>query len=166
MERNVGTAFAVSPDHLVTAAHVCDIETKGPVPIEINNINPEFIFVWRESDLCLLRVDDHGVKPLPVRWHPVKFGEHVWIFGSPLGISNILTTGYASDEVTLELGDYSGDRLKLAAHAYPGNSGGPVIDDQGRVIGVLVAGTPAYTQISYAATLRSLQLLLREGLRR
>lgn len=83
------------------------------------------------NDLALLRVpaevgpplrQDADVQPQP------RVGQTLMLVGSPYGLENTVTTGIVS-RVTYN-----------DAAANPGNSGGPAVDQQGRVVGVLLSG--------------------------
>src|SRR5476649_1370449 len=83
-------------------------------------------------DLASITVDASDLTPVDVRDpHDIRVGELVVAFGHPLGVSNVLTTGIAyaahGPDSRLVRAD-----LQLA----PGNSGGPLADAQGRVIGI------------------------------
>jgi S1-C subfamily serine protease len=88
------------------------------------------------DDLAVIRMDGRpaGAAPLwqqPSR-QPPAVGDQVLLVGSPFGLSGTVTTGVVS-RVTRKL-------LQTDAAANPGNSGGPAVDKQGRIVGVLVAG--------------------------
>ena len=150
---NIGTAFAVTPDLVATAAHVCDSDR----PMFIKTFPAEIEALDRGEDLCLLRVNSHGLRVMQLRRYAPEFGEHLYVFGGPIGKPNILTEGYASDRVWLPLGEYSGYRVKMSVPAFGGNSGGPVLDDNGRVVGVLVAGFRQYPILTYSARIEKLR---------
>jgi serine protease Do len=63
---------------------------------------------------------------------PPRTGDELLLLGSPYGLQGTVTTGIVS-RVTKKY-------IQTDAAANPGNSGGPAIDKQGRVVGVLVAG--------------------------
>ena len=64
-----------------------------------------------------------------------KIGDSVLVVGAPLGLEDTVTSGIVSARRTENGHDY----LQFSAPISPGNSGGPVVDDQGRVIGTAVA---------------------------
>jgi S1-C subfamily serine protease len=88
------------------------------------------------NDLALIRMNGRaaGAEPLwqsPRREAPAV-GDQVLLVGSPFGLSGTVTTGVVS-RVTPKV-------VQTDAAANPGNSGGPAVDKQGRIVGVLVAG--------------------------
>ena len=67
-------------------------------------------------------------------------GEPVFVIGNPLGLEHTLTTGIVSARRT-----YEGKKwIQMSAPISPGNSGGPVFDGKGKVIGVATAVIHGY----------------------
>jgi S1-C subfamily serine protease len=137
----LGTAFAAwrapGGTYLITADHVVD-GYAGTVSIEKPGGSWEGTVVRRDAknDLALVLVDGNpqGAPPLwqkPKRLAP-RVGDRLVLAGSPYGLGGTITTGIVS-RVTRRM-------IQTDAAANPGNSGGPAIDQQGRVVGVLLAG--------------------------
>jgi serine protease Do len=96
----------------------------------------ELTAVDPKHDLALILMDGKPAGAAPL-WQvpytaPPAVGDQVLLVGSPYGLEGTVTTGIVS-RVTKKL-------IQTDAAANPGNSGGPAIDKQGRVVGVLVAG--------------------------
>src|SRR5581483_6828343 len=89
-----------------------------------------------KNDLAVIRLDGRPAGAAPLWQKPVKappaVGDQLLLVGSPFGLSGTVTTGVVS-RVTKEL-------VQTDAAANPGNSGGPAVDKQGNVVGVLVSG--------------------------
>jgi serine protease Do len=84
-------------------------------------------------DLALLRIDAHGLPAAAVRDPAeIRAGEVLVAVGHPLGIPNALTMGIAHAAVTEGSRRFVQADLRLA----PGNSGGPLADVHGRVVGI------------------------------
>jgi S1-C subfamily serine protease len=88
------------------------------------------------NDLAVVRMDGRPAGAAALWQRPTKrppaVGDQVLLVGSPFGLSGTVTTGVVS-RVTKKL-------VQTDAAANPGNSGGPAVDKQGNVVGVLVAG--------------------------
>lgn len=136
-----GTAFVawrgVDGTYLITAAHVV-AGHDGPVTLarKRGEWEGEIVRRDRKNDLALLRVEGRpdGAPPLwqkPLRAKP-RTGEQLLLVGSPYGLSGTVTTGIVS-RVTRRM-------IQTDAAANPGNSGGPVVNRKGRLVGVLLAG--------------------------
>src|SRR5262249_5641337 len=105
--------------------------------------------VFQDEDLALLKTDEPvGVDPLPLS-DDAGLAElnKVVIFGYPFG--KMLTgEGGTYPAISVNIGHISSlrketdglRRIQLDAAANPGNSGGPVLDKNGKVIGVIVSG--------------------------
>ena len=86
-----------------------------------------------ERDLALLRIDADGLTPAPTR-DPgdLRVGEVLVAVGHPLGVPNALAMGIVHAAVGAERRRFVQADLRLL----PGNSGGPLADVQGRVVGI------------------------------
>jgi S1-C subfamily serine protease len=124
---------------LVTAHHVVDGLPSAGVTISrkggswagtIEAVDPA-------NDLALIRIGGKPVGAAPL-WQQVggrgrpKAGDELILVGSPFGLQGTVTTGVVSR--------VSAKEIQTDAAANPGNSGGPAIDKQGRIVGVLVSG--------------------------
>ena len=82
-----------------------------------------------QHDLALLKVDGY-ITPYLQAGHPFASaqGDPVYAIGNPVKLRNSVTAGVVSG--------FQGDFVKTNAQIYPGNSGGPLVTAQGRVIGI------------------------------
>ncbi|MBS1599113.1 MAG: trypsin-like peptidase domain-containing protein [Bacteroidetes bacterium] len=137
-----GTGFLIDgKGFLVTNAHVVNNATSVKVQ---NNKGQEFktkiIYIDSKSDLAFLKIEDDDFKP----FSSLPYG--ISKSSGDLG-EQIFTLGYPRDEIVYGEGymsavtGFEGDTLacQIAVAANPGNSGGPVLDKNGDVIGVLSA---------------------------
>jgi serine protease Do len=86
-----------------------------------------------QRDLALLRVDVAGLQPVAVRDPAtLRVGEVLVAFGHPMGVANALTMGIAHTEFGTGKRRFVSADVRLA----PGNSGGPLADVEGRVVGI------------------------------
>ena len=138
---STGTGFAVAPGLLITNHHVID----GCTSIEIVNSDGRRKSAVVDADplidLALLRVPGLRGSTAKIRTPSnVRLGESVMVFGFPL--SGSLTSGgnFTSGLVSglRGLRDSVGV-IQITAPVQPGNSGGPVMDTSGSVVGVVVA---------------------------
>ena len=92
----------------------------------------KLIKISKEHDLALLKLDNYSTPFLALSSdHNIRQGDKVYAIGSPLGITDSLTSGVITKP--------GNDRLYTDARILPGNSGGPLINRNGIVLGVNTA---------------------------
>lgn len=143
-EPRVGAAFAVSSTEAVTARHL----VLGAPEVTLRDVNGG---VWparvvgtdARADLALLEVDARLVPARLGSSEGLRVGDPVMAIGNPFGLGHSLSTGVVSHRGLRLATSSDGPRvgfLQLSIPLNPGNSGGPVFDQSGQVVGVL-AGT-------------------------
>jgi S1-C subfamily serine protease len=149
-----GSGFVISDDgEIVTNAHVItDGQTGGgqinqasEVFVQFpdrNSVEAEIIGYDPFADVALIKVDPEGIDLQPVELadiEDVQVGEQVAAIGSPFGERQSLSVGFVSalDRSIPSLTSFQIDgAIQTDASINPGNSGGPLLDSQGRVIGI------------------------------
>lgn len=139
-----GSGFVIDMDgHIVTNNHVVE----GATSIEVDFMDgtlarAEVVGLDPDSDLAVIKVDVPADRLHPIEWgnsDALVVGEPVLAIGSPFGQRWTLTSGIISaiDRTIQGLTTFSiGGVIQTDASINPGNSGGPLIDLEGRVIGV------------------------------
>lgn len=159
----VGTAFAVCEGGwLISNAHLVK---SGPLYAKGQDGSLTLLEPVRldaGNDLALLRSKGLGPPPLPLSPRPVRVGEAVIALGNPFGLGITATTGIISG-----LPDAIGQnqRIQTDAAVNPGNSGGPLLDAGGRVIGVITSRGAVGTGIGFAAPAAQVVAMLPESCR-
>jgi S1-C subfamily serine protease len=153
-----GSGFVISPrGDLLTSAHVVttagEREDRGTDPVAADRVFVEFndrdrvparLVGWDQyDDVAVLRVNpkDHALAPVPLADSDrVVVGEPVAAMGSPFGNENSLAVGIVSATRrsidSLTSGYTVADAIQTDAPITHGNSGGPLFDARGRVIGI------------------------------
>jgi S1-C subfamily serine protease len=151
--------FAIDKGYIITNAHVLGmLESEGRPPskieITINRATPEekeiggqVLAVDRDADLALVKAVGFVTsfpEPLTVRLsEKCNDLQKLWGFGFPLGsrLGKEMST-YEATVASKRRDEKSGiiQRLQINGNAQPGNSGGPVVDARGDVVGVLASG--------------------------
>jgi S1-C subfamily serine protease len=137
-----GTGFLVSGEgHIVTNNHVAATCATLRVKLGDTYFPAQLVASDKQNDLALLKVNDPTSTPVRLRENPrVRLGENVISIGYPLqGIvasSLNLTTGTIS--ALAGLGD-DARVIQFSAPIQPGNSGGPLLDQSGNVVGVVTS---------------------------
>ncbi len=107
----------------------------------------ELVAASAKHDVALLHIDRLGT-PFFRLGKKIERGQSIFVLGSPLGLTNTLSVGTVAK--------LNGDQLLLDCGVLPGNSGGPVFDAAGDLVGVISAG--------YIVMLGTTHLNLAEGL--
>ena len=142
---SIGTAFYIGDGDWITAAHVIEGYDQVTLQHTSRSIEVTVEAAVPEADLALLTgPEPRNVQPLKLGdVHRVKAGTDVYTVGYPLYLSPepAVSRGVLSRiETWLETGEV----VVTDAAVNPGNSGGPLVDTCGRVIGVIVA---KYTEV-------------------
>ncbi|CAN5360916.1 acid resistance serine protease MarP [soil metagenome] len=153
-----GSGFVVDKDLVVTNAHV--VAGIRHIVVQDQNGNHTAVAIWFDAnlDLAVLRVS--GLKGTPLKFDASSQprGTAAAVLGYPGGggftarsaaiLSTFTATGhniYGTDQTRRSV-------YELQADIIPGNSGGPLISEQGKVIGVIFAESTSYKDIGYALT--------------
>lgn len=161
-----GSGFAVTPDRIVTNAHVVAgmstalVELPGRTALE-----GRIVYFDPIDDLAVVAVDGLDARPLPVV-APLGSGTAAVVQGYPwggpfdMGNAEVLTSGavlvpdiYRDSQALREI-------YGLAAEIVPGNSGGPLLTAAGEVAGVVFARAENDPERGYAMTTTELQPVL------
>jgi serine protease Do len=100
-------------------------------------LEAKLVLADRDTDLAFLKVDATGLPTLELSdSSDLKQGQLVLAFGSPLGLDNSVTMGVVSSVARQLDPDSPTIYVQTDAAVNPGNSGGPLVDTAGRVVGV------------------------------
>ncbi len=141
--QSLGSGFVWSSDGIiVTNNHV--VEGASRITVNFNDgtqLPARLIGVDPDSDLAVLRVDAKNLSAAPVGTSgDLMIGESVIAVGNPFGLSGTVTTGVVSalgrSVPSKEAGRTFTDFIQTDASINPGNSGGPLLNIEGRVVGI------------------------------
>ena len=138
--RGVGSGFIVSPDgYIVTNAHVVDGAKTVTVKLtDRREFTAKVVGADKRTDIALLKID--AKKPLPAldlsNPPPAKQGEWVIAIGSPFGFENSVSAGIVSGVHRALPGGQMTPFIQTDVAVNPGNSGGPLLNAAGQVVGV------------------------------
>jgi len=139
----LGSGFIIDASgYIVTNNHVIENAEKVQVVLDDGKtLDAEIVGTDPRTDLAVLKVDGDGKLPA-VRFgdsDAVRVGEWVVAIGNPFGLGGTATAGIVSARGRdIQSGPYD-DFLQIDAPINRGNSGGPVFDTAGRVIGINTA---------------------------
>jgi serine protease Do len=144
--QSLGSGFVWSNDGIiVTNNHVVEGASRITVNFQDGSqIAAKLIGVDPDSDLAVLRVDKKALPVAPIGTSAdLMIGETVVAVGNPFGLSGTVTTGVVSalgrSVPSKEQNRTFTDFIQTDASINPGNSGGPLLNIEGRVIGINTA---------------------------
>lgn len=130
-----GSGFALGEDAIISNYHVISDENDITIEdVDGNKKKGTIVAKDEKNDIVLLYVKDAKYVPLKSNdVNSIKLGEDVYAIGTPNGMSYTLTKGVLSNRER----DLDGEKLiQFDAAINPGNSGGPLLDSEGRVLGI------------------------------
>ncbi|MEW5879843.1 MAG: DegQ family serine endoprotease [Pseudomonadota bacterium] len=152
--RGLGSGFIISADgYVMTNHHVVEGADEIIVTLpDKREFKARLIGSDRRTDVALVKIDATGLPTVPIGDPArLKVGEWVIAIGSPFGLDNTVTAGIVSAKGR-ETGDYL-PFIQTDAAVNPGNSGGPLINMRGEVVGInsqIFTTSGAYAGISFA----------------
>jgi len=155
-----GTCWAIGNGYLVTNHHVIEgahrVTISGVKGDFNTNLSADIIAIDDVNDIAILRINDirfngFGAIPYSVTTRMADVGEDIFVLGYPLtqtmGDEIKLTNGIISSRTGFQ-GDVS--LYQMSAPIQPGNSGGPLFDSKGNVIGIVVSHHKGAENVGYA----------------
>lgn len=167
----VGSGVLISKDgKILTAAHV--VQGGQPITIEFTDgqrLKAQIVESSTSADLALLQVDRVPEAAVAAKLGDsdvVETGDDIFVVGAPYGLSNTLTVGRVSarrpDEARggiLSTNEF----LQTDAPVNPGNSGSPVFNKAGEVVGIVssvMSDSDEFHGVGFAATINTARTLL------
>ncbi len=137
-----GSGFVLAEGLIVTNRHVVGQPREVAISTwDGRSFDAEVDGIARDADLAVIRVPGLDLPVADVRTTPVVLGEPVAVIGYPGGGGATITTGRVLGITDGPILGESVPAIRVDAEVRPGNSGGPLIDADGRVIGVIFALT-------------------------
>jgi serine protease Do len=163
-QRGMGSGFVIDEEGLIaTNLHVIGrsrpivVQTKSGVELPVERIHA----FDTSLDLAILKVKrpDPSLKAIALseRTQPAP-GESIVVLGNPQGLKHSVVSGILSGTRRID----SRNMLQLAIPVEPGNSGGPVLNRQGEVIGIVTMKSNVTDNLGFAITVDHLKALLEQ----
>ena len=156
----IGTGFVVSPDgliatnfHVIGEGRALKVETADGRSLEVTGVH-----AWdRHMDLAVLRVNAKDLPALTIaEAGSVQQGDYAAAMGNPLGLRFSVVDGLVS--ALQEVDDRA--MLQLSMRIERGNSGGPVLNREGRVIGIVTLKSLLAEDVGFAIPVEQLRTLM------
>ncbi|MEC5216425.1 serine protease Do [Actimicrobium sp. GrIS 1.19] len=152
--RGVGSGFIISADgYVMTNAHVVDGADEVYVTLtDKREFKAKIIGADKRTDVALVKIEGANLPRLALGdSDKIRVGEWVIAIGSPFGLDNTVTAGIISAKAR-DTGDYL-PLIQTDVAVNPGNSGGPLINMRGEVVGInsqIYSRSGGYMGISFA----------------
>jgi hypothetical protein len=149
----------VAPQIVVTNYHVVSGLTSAECYTDHNGPRYKidgFLLADSANDLAILKVSDLKQKPLPLAKDCPATGQRIYVIGSPKGLEGTITEGIISAVRDI----YGQQQIQMSAAISRGNSGGPVLNAKGEVIGVSVAKLVTGESLNFAVPIDTLKKLM------
>jgi serine protease Do len=154
--RGIGSGFIVSPEgYILTNAHVVDGVKEVHVKLtDRREFTAKVVGTDKKSDIALLKIPASGLPTVHIGdSKDVKVGQWVVAMGSPFGFENSVTAGIVSAKSRSLPGDGYVPFIQTDVAVNPGNSGGPLFDLDGNVVGInsqIYSASGGYMGLSFA----------------
>lgn len=172
----LGSGFIVSKDgQVMTAAHV--VQTADEIVVELSDGKAYPARVLSSSpmaDVALIQIEDLIRDVTPVKLgdsDKIEIGDEVFVIGAPYGATHTLTVGHLSARRTnskSHIGLVALEFLQTDAAVNQGNSGGPVFNMKGEVVGIvshIMSQSGGYKGLGFAGSINMAKQILLESAR-
>jgi S1-C subfamily serine protease len=153
-----GSGFVYAPDRVMTNAHVVAGVRTPVIDIHGSSVPAQVVYYNPDLDVAVLSVATGSIRPL--RFANAEPGDGIAILGFPENGPYDVQVGRVRADQRLRSPDIYGhgtvirDVLSLRGLIRPGNSGGPVVDSAGHVVGVVFAASVTSGDTGYALSSR------------
>jgi serine protease Do len=166
IQRGQGSGFVISPDgEILTNNHVVEgVENVKVKFLDGRVLNAEVVGTDPRTDVALVRVkSETPLPPLSLGSSDgLRVGDWVVAFGNPLGFSHTVTAGIVSAKGRVIGATAYDDFIQTDAAINMGNSGGPLLDASGRVVGINTAIAGQGTSIAFAVPIDMVKEILQD----
>ncbi|MBQ7668242.1 MAG: trypsin-like peptidase domain-containing protein [Clostridia bacterium] len=167
---SIGSGFIVdSTGYIITNQHVIG-SAYSSVYVTLyggDTVNAEVIWANKDLDLAIIKINVAGLPVIELGdSENLKLGERVVAIGNPLGFEfqRTVTSGIISGlNRSMEIeGSYMEDLIQTDASINPGNSGGPLVNKEGRVIGINTIKVASAEGIGFAIPINQLKPIIKK----
>jgi serine protease Do len=156
---SLGTGFVISADgliatnmHVIGEGRAITVETADGKKHDVVAVHA----TDRARDLALIKIDAKNLPALPLGDSAgLKDGQAIVVLGNPQGLKHSVVAGVVSGRREID----GNSMIQLAIPLEPGNSGGPLVDRQGRVQGVITLKSLVTENLGFAVPVSALEPL-------
>lgn len=158
----LGSGFLISENQVITAAHVVKVAEKVNVQfVDGETIPAKVISAYSVADVALLELIWPKKNAVTIKLadsDKVRIGDQVFVVGAPYGLGHSLSSGYVSGKIDMKEDENpftNAEYIQTDAAINTGNSGGPMINMEGEVVGVvsnILTKSGGFQGIGFAAS--------------
>lgn len=155
----LGSGFIVENGKVITNLHVIEDAKYGYVTVSGLSTKHKiegYLAVDKANDLVLLSVPTLVGASIEINGNSPEIGEKIYVIGNPKGLAGTISEGIISGIRTYD----NEELIQITAPISPGSSGGPVIDNNGQLIGVSVGTLDAGQNLNFAIPTKYVSKLL------
>lgn len=153
-----GVIYA-SDGHILTNAHVVDRAAAINVVLaDGRRLKAALVGSEPEHDLAILRIGARDLAVAELADYTLRVGQLVVAIGNPYGFGWTVTAGVVSAlgrEIQATPGRWLRNLIQTDASVNPGNSGGPLVDSKGRIVGITTAMAPYAQGVGFAMPIQA-----------
>jgi len=153
-----GTGFVIAPERMMTNAHVVAGTSEVAVETDEGPFDARVVHYDPNADIAVLAVPGLPAPALPFAGKAATSGQDGIVLGYPLDGPYTASPARVRDEINLtgpdiyDASTVTREVFTLRALVRSGNSGGPLVDTQGRVIGVIFGAAVDESETGFALT--------------
>ena len=158
-----GSGFVVAPQRVVTNAHVVAGTDETAVETSQGRLPARVVYFDPEVDIAVLAVPRLQASPLPMTSTPGRSGDSAIVLGYPLDGPYTATAARIRNQITLQGPDIYDSRtvrrdvFTVRAQVRSGNSGGPLVNPEGQVVGVVFGASVQDADTGFTLTEKQVQ---------
>lgn len=164
-----GSGFVVAPQRVVTNAHVVAGTDQTAVETSQGRLPARVVYFDPEVDIAVLAVPRLQATPLTIAQTPGHSGDSAIVLGYPLDGPYTATPARIRNEITLQGPDIYDSRtvrrdvFTVRAQVRSGNSGGPLVDPDGHVVGVVFGASVEDAETGFTLTAKQVSSVIEEA---
>ncbi|MEO6090787.1 MAG: MarP family serine protease [Umezawaea sp.] len=159
-----GTGFVVAPERVMTNAHVVAGTSEVTVEVGRGQFDATVVLYDAQTDIAILAVPDLEAAPLQFRGDEIPQGQDGIVLGYPLDGPYTASEARVRERIPMLRGPdiydaqtVTRDVYTIRAKVRSGNSGGPLVDPQGRVMGVVFGAAVDDQETGFVLTAQEVQ---------
>ncbi len=155
-----GSAFSVGKGKFITNYHVISLGKEGFIQKSATDSTKipikRIVSFDIDHDLAIVEIDTTTIPPLEIAEASLEVGDKIYVCGNPLGLTGTFSDGIISANRTLE----EKEVIQVTAPISHGSSGGPVVNESGKVIGVIFSTIQQGQNLNFVIPSKYLRKLL------